>query len=121
MLMVYSSPNFDNQLGRTLLMMACEKGSINLTQHLLNMDVDIHKRDKRRRTALYFAIDLKQEHFDLVCCLLDNGADAKEEYNEKWNPFLKAVDKGHCQIARRLLEQGAILDSSVDNTGALIY
>jgi ankyrin repeat protein len=58
---------------KTILMVACEEGHLEVARWLLDQGVSIDKKDWERRTALWWACDCN--HPDLVALLLDRGAD----------------------------------------------
>lgn len=47
----------DSEEGRTALMIACEKGYLEIVQKLLDSGGLLEHRDKKKRTALFYAVD----------------------------------------------------------------
>ena len=47
----------ESEEGRTALMLACEKGYIEVVSKLVDSGALIDHRDKRKRTALFYACD----------------------------------------------------------------
>ena len=47
----------DAEEGRTPLMIACDKGYIEIVQRLLDQDAIIDLRDSRKKTALFYAVE----------------------------------------------------------------
>lgn len=98
-------------------MMAAEKGSIELVQLLIDSNADIRTRDKFGKTALFYAIEANNENVDVVSLLLDNGADPNHEAQDRITPLLKAVEKGHYEITKILLEKGGNIHTAIESTG----
>ena len=64
--------------GKTALMMACEKGYLELVKNLLDHDALIDHKDQKKRTPLMYAIGTNAQNFDVVEELLNRGADVNE-------------------------------------------
>jgi ankyrin repeat protein len=47
----------ESEEGRTPLMMACDKGYIEIVKRLLDQDALIDHRDQRKKTALFYAVE----------------------------------------------------------------
>ena len=47
----------ESEEGRTALMLACEKGYLEIVQKLLDSGALLDHRDKKKRTALFYAVD----------------------------------------------------------------
>jgi ankyrin repeat protein len=47
----------ESEEGRTALMLACEKGYLEVVQKLIELGALLDHRDKKKRTALFYAIE----------------------------------------------------------------
>jgi len=65
----------DNDTGRTVLMIACEKGYIEIVDSLLKADAMVNSRDNKSKNALFYAIMAKGENTDIVQLLLSKEAE----------------------------------------------
>jgi len=81
--------------GKTALMMACEKGYLELVSTLLEHGALIDHKDQRKKTPLMYAIGTKAENKDVVKTLLESGADVNEHTLTGMTPLLLATKKGH--------------------------
>ena len=81
--------------GKTALMMACEKGYLELVSNLLNHDAFIDHKDQKKRTPLMYAIGTKAQNFDVVNELLKRGANVNEHTLTGLTPLLEATKREH--------------------------
>lgn len=96
---------------KTILMLAVQKGYIELVDELLARDAWVNHEDTDSRTPLHFAIDNKTENLDVVNLLIDHGANLnRQTSSEGCTPLILAVNCGHVNIVRQLIEKGATLD-----------
>lgn len=110
-------------LGKSLLMIACENGSLDIVQLLLNKNADINKKDKNGKTALHYAMDSKTENLEIVQSLLDLDASLTAETNDKCTVLHKAIDKGYISIARELLQReqmANMVNAAIESTGIIL-
>lgn len=98
-------------------MLAAEKGSHNLIRMLLASKADLKLRDRFGKTALFYAIDMNHENTEAVAILIDAGADVNQEANDRATPLMKAVERGHYNIVKLLLNRGANVHSHYESTG----
>lgn len=97
---------------KTILMIAASKGFIELVADILAREAWVNHGDSESRTALHYAIDIKAENLDVVKLLMDKEADFnKETTSEGWSPLIIAVNRGHINIAKALVEAGANLEA----------
>ena len=61
--------------GLTLLHWACDRGHLNIAQHLLKNKVNVDQTDEEGQTALHYACACG--HADIVKVLLENKADLR--------------------------------------------
>ncbi len=93
-------------------MNAASKGYLELVQEILQKDAWVNHVDGDQRTALHYAIENKAENLDVVCLLIDYNCDINiETTNDGLTPLIIAVDRGHKNIARKLIEMNARLDA----------
>jgi ankyrin repeat protein len=102
-------------------MIAAEKGRLELVEILLNTyKADVKLRDKAGKTALFYAIETNNENLDVVSLLLGNGADPNHEAQDRITPLLKAVEKGHYEITKLLLDRGGNIHTTIESTGIVL-
>ena len=91
-------------LGRTPLLIACEKGHLELARLLIDRGADKEKANNDKNTPL----------------LLDRGANTEKANNDGSTPLLLACDKGHLEVARLLLDRGADVEKAGEDGGTLL-
>lgn len=64
---------------KIILMLAVQKGYIELVDELLARDAWVNHEDNDSSTPLHFAIDNKSENLDVVNLLIDNGANLNRQ------------------------------------------
>jgi ankyrin repeat protein len=111
------SPNVCDPEGKTPLMMAAEKGYLEVVHLLFDNKAEVKMKDRHGRNALFYALESQAENIDIISLLLDKGADVNSEYADKVTPLLKAVEKNFVQIARILLQKGANVHAASESTG----
>ena len=98
-----------NELGQSRLYLAAlDKNEAEIARLLMSgTPIDLTNRDKRRRTALYAAIDMG--HTELVVLLLDKGADVNQRDVNGVTPLMAAGQSGgpYKALVRLLLSKGA--------------
>lgn len=99
-------------------MMAAEKGSLVLVQHLIEeARADIQMRDCHNKTALSYALEASTENADVITCLLHFNANPNIQSNDGKTPLLIAVEKSYHKTAEILLSRGSNLNSINPRTG----
>jgi ankyrin repeat protein len=107
--------NLKSSTGRTALMLAAMNGRAEVVKLLLDRGADIHLQDNKGQTAKQLAVELGQT--DIVS-LLDQAATARDPQLA----FFAAVKKADTQAARRALDQGADVNTTVGlETTALMF
>tara|TARA_E500000331_G_scaffold320783_1_gene334575 strand:+ start:206 stop:1237 length:1032 start_codon:yes stop_codon:yes gene_type:complete len=106
--------------GSTPLMMAAQNGEVLVVQALLDRSVDLDSTNNSGWTALMFAA--REGHASVVDQLLDAGAAPNLESQRitgntmapypQTTALREALDSGHLDIARSLLERGANVDAT---------
>ena len=115
-----ASINCFDELGKTPLMIASEKGYIELVQNFLSSNVD--QLDQRNRSALYYAIDnnSNSENVDIVGMLVERTSERTVNHltKEGSNALLKACEKGFLESVRVLLQKANpnVYDERTRNT-----
>jgi len=62
--------------GKNALMIACEKGYIEVIDYLIqNHDAHVNLKDKKYRTPIMYALEANAENPDVVMLLIKKGAD----------------------------------------------
>jgi len=80
------------QDGKTVLMIACERGFIEIVESLLfNEDCQINYKDSKQKTPLLYALDNQAENNDVISHLINNGADVNVVAHDGYSPLLKAT------------------------------
>lgn len=96
--------------GRTPLMLAAEEGHAKVVRLLLNHpggSKTIDAQPEYGSTAL--ALAAERGHEEVVEELLRRGADIHKKGKYTWSPFAEAVYGEHEQVARMLLNHGAVI------------
>jgi ankyrin repeat protein len=92
------------QDGKTVLMIACEKGFLEVIDCLLEQDdCQINYKDQRNRTPILHALEAQAENEDIIVHLIKKSADINFCSFDGWSPMLKATHKGFHRIMRQLL------------------
>jgi ankyrin repeat protein len=118
----------ENLRGQTALMLAVAQNHLDVVKLLIGHDADVKARSKNRFTALLFAT--QQGNLDCARMLLDAGADVNESApdgiggdtnarrlykpNTEAGTLLVAIDSGHQEMAKFLIEH----DADVNQHGA---
>jgi len=96
-------------IGKSGLMLASSRGNIEIVDILLNNHARVDQRDKRKQTALHYAVNSENgENLDVVASLLAQKCDINSENDERSTPLIKAVEKNYQKIAEYLLSKGAV-------------
>jgi ankyrin repeat protein len=86
-------------------MMAANKGNMDIMNTLLNSKAIVDKKDKKNKTALFYAVDSEfGENVDIVSALIENKSSLNLEIENGYTLIIKAVEKNYCQIVKLLLE-----------------
>ena len=103
--------NIKNKDGNTALIIASEKGSLDLVNMLLENGADVQQKDGRGWTALMWASSCRNK--EIVEMLISKGADINAKSQEGNTALMFASKRGENEIAKMLLEGGA--DVNVQN------
>lgn len=77
--------------GKTALMIACEKGYMEVVDHLIEQEASVDLKDRKQRSPLFYAIEAAGENTDVVMKLIKKGADIHAASIDGWTPLLKAT------------------------------
>jgi ankyrin repeat protein len=101
-----ANPNAARSTGETPLMTAAHTRNLDMVKLLLSRDANVNaKENLRGQTALMLSV--AENHEDVAQLLIANHADEKACSNNRFTPFLFAVQQGNLSIARMLLKAGA--------------
>jgi len=99
----------------TLLHTAAGKNSHEVVRHLIDLGGDVHARNSRDMTALYYAV-YDNTDSKVLELLLEAGADANVRDDKGWCPLHWAVRwRTTVEIVDILLEWGADIDAGSNN------
>ena len=105
------------QDGKTVLMIACEKGYLEIIDCLLDQeDCQINYKDSKMRTPMLHALESAAENEDIILHLIRKGADVNLSSFEGWSPLLKATQKQFHVIMGYLLQHEANTNQKVGLT-----
>ena len=139
-----------NQYKAYALIKAIAKKDYTEVKKLINLGIDINKKDSLGRTALMYACsyditklklltadgldisdsaynalikDIENKDIELVQLFIDNGIDVNIKDNNGGSALMTAVIYGRKQIVKLLIESGAEINSAVSKFGlnALMY
>ncbi|XP_029195259.2 kinase D-interacting substrate of 220 kDa-like isoform X4 [Acropora millepora] len=94
-----------DQNGQTSLIIAAEKGNLEIVHELIKRNVQLNVQDEDGWTALIAAC--KEGHHEIAKELLEGGAKVQLPDLGGWSPLVWASYKGHAEIVRELLNYGA--------------
>ncbi|XP_022244696.1 kinase D-interacting substrate of 220 kDa-like [Limulus polyphemus] len=100
------NPDERDEIGQTLLMLACQTGQMCVIQELLRQGADINAEDYDNWTPLLNAA--KEGYVDIVTELVECGADIHHRDMGGWTALMWTSYKGHTEIARFLLDHCAM-------------
>ncbi|KAJ0164028.1 Ankyrin-1 [Colletotrichum tanaceti] len=104
-------PNENSESGRPALVVACERGYLEVARTLLEAGTKANITDYRRRTPLYTAS--LNGHLEVLKLMFERGGDLTVANVAGWTPLNAAASNGHPEVVRFLLAKGA--DVSVAN------
>lgn len=110
-----SNVNTRNKNGKTALMLAIEKGNVNIVELLTKAGADVNVRNKARLTPLMIAAEVKE--FEIAKVLIAAGAQVNAKGpSEKGTPLVIAVREGDPRIVKLLIDSGAsVKDAEVND------
>jgi ankyrin repeat protein len=93
--------------GSTPLMLAAQKGSLEMVQWILDHATNINYRDSQQRNCIFYALLSNVDNSDVVRALLEKGAKADQESLDGFIPIMKACEQGLVNSLKVLLEHNA--------------
>ncbi|MDH4163762.1 MAG: ankyrin repeat domain-containing protein [Nitrospirota bacterium] len=110
-------PEITRTHGREMFFGACEKGSREMVQMLLDAGVGVAVREKySRNTPLHTAVG--HGHKEVAELLLDRGADVNGPGRDRSTPLMYAGK--HTEIAKLLIERGADINAKDKDNGTAL-
>ena len=95
----------------TPLMIAADYKNLNAVEFLLRHGAIVDLQDKCNKSSLYREVESASlrgdTSFDVVSCLLNQGADINAPMNGKYTPLMRACRFQHVRLVNFLLQQGA--------------
>lgn len=89
-------------------MICAWKGCIDLVKVLIEKDAKINITDSYNKTALFYAIESENgENTNIISMLIHNGGDVNHANKSQETPLIVAVERGHLDTVKLLLEAGA--------------
>jgi ankyrin repeat protein len=104
--------------GTTALMLASEKGQVEMVQFLLTKNTNVNSASAIDDSALYLAV--KNKHSDVVKVLLQNDANIETTFNGE-SIIIYAVKNHDRKTVKLLLEKGVKTDVETVEKQPLIY
>jgi tetratricopeptide (TPR) repeat protein len=98
-----------NERDETPLLMACQKGNLEIAQALVEYEADINKKDESGWSPLH--ICASWGHKDLMAFLISKGAKVDVRTREGETPLHIAVIKGNRDAAKVLTDKGADINA----------
>lgn len=95
------------------------EGDASAVRSLLEGGADVHARDEKGRTALYYAAE--SGHLDVVQALLDHGADVNVKDPDGRTPLILAARGAHTGVAQELMDRGADIHARCYGRSALLW
>lgn len=95
--------------GKTPLMLASEKGYLELVHLVISLNPDVNKQDSKGRTALFLAVDTPAENSDIVSILAEKTdiSSINAKTMDGSTALLKACERGFEHSVGILLRHGA--------------
>ena len=91
-------------------MIAAEDSLVNVVTFLIKQGANVDLQDNYGKTALHYALGSLNFLFEILCCLIQKGADVKTGSNNKLTPLMIAAEKGHINALTLLIKFGADVD-----------
>ena len=91
--------------GKTVLMYACEKGNLYITQALIDANANVNAKDNDGKTPLMYACE--RDDLDIVRALIDANANVNAKDKNKETALMYAKGKGNLEIVQALIDAKA--------------
>ena len=110
--------------GRTPLMIASNRGQLNLVTFLIEHKADVNRQNNLGQTALHFALNTEpnpvESSSEILSCLIENGADVNAEC-KNCTPLMRACDLGQVRRVAYLIEHGANVNLQVKSGNTALH
>ncbi|MBO7454734.1 MAG: ankyrin repeat domain-containing protein [Alphaproteobacteria bacterium] len=115
-----ANPDIPDKNGKTALILAVEKGNLEIIKKLASYSKELNHEDKTGWTALLLAV--ANENEEVVEILLKNKAGIDIQNNQGQSPLMLAVSKGNVNLVNLLIEKGADVNArDNDDKTALMF
>ena len=110
--------------GHTPLMIASNRGQLNLVTFLIEHKADVNLQNKLGETALHFALNTEPNpagsSSEVFSCLIENGTDINAE-GKYCTPLMRACDLGLVRRVACLIEHGANVNLQVKSGNTALH
>eukprot|EP00833_Pecoramyces_ruminatium_P017543 jgi/Orpsp1_1/1191575/evm.model.d7180000087111.1 len=103
----------EDELYSLILEFIIKINSINILQWFIKQKIDINTKDKFNKTALQYAI--QNMKYDIINCLLNNGASFHHDYNK----IVNDLNKGYIEIYDLII--GHLMDINIKSECPLVF
>ena len=108
-----ADPDIQDKKGNTPLMLASDRGYLDVVLALLSGDANPNLKNKAGDTALINAV--WNNNVQIADQLLQKRAKVNAANNRGWTPLMYAAIHGHVQLFQKLINNGADLESRTDD------
>lgn len=111
-LLTQGNPNFKDQNGVSLLMIAAKLGQIQLAELLMDCGSTVDDKDKEMKTALMYAVEsCYGDNVDVVKFLLEKKAKVNTQDLQGNSPLHHSAERGYFNSMQVLLDFGAYINT----------
>jgi len=104
-------------IGATPLLLAAQKGDLQLVEWILKKEVDVNHKDKEGRNCLFYAILSNADNADVISLLASNKVNINERDKSGYTPLLRACKQAIPMTLEVLLKKEANANDCDPNTG----
>jgi ankyrin repeat protein len=108
-----AAPCLPNAVGMTPLMLALDKGNLEIAKLLIPHMENVNKIDDTGSTALHYASEAGDDEIEIITMLLEKHAKLNIQDEDGATALMLAAAGGHVKTVKLLLEHGA--DASLKN------
>ncbi|WYD79420.1 MAG: ankyrin repeat domain-containing protein [Candidatus Electrothrix gigas] len=101
--------NIINDRGETALAIASSSGRLEIVKNLIEFGANINAKGHRGETSGMLLSALNNKHPEVVCYLLEHGANVDEDDNSM---LMSAIYKGYHEVVKLLLEKNIDVNSA---------
>ena len=113
-------PNPDHpepNTSRSLLMIAVQKGDIQMTHILLNHNADVNSLDAQGQNALFYAVQSHSENVDIFTHLIDHGCDVDCQSQALDTLLTRCLDREYYLLAETVVTHSTKHINTARKTG----